>query len=444
MDVVIVYPQDVADTDDINRLSDFPEAYFQVLLEAVTNGKRDVLFGVHTPVIHIIAAPNVTIRIPAQYYAADGRVRLLPQTDIAFAHPNPGTNHDFAVYLTVIQEDQSENRNNVDLVTFVQTPTARITHKTLLEDAIILDAASPGPAPTPPTGVIGPGQNRLGYVLLASFTWDGVAGTFPIAQNLLPVVNIGSAGVSPHGGSHVTTDPIPYPSVTERGMMPPASLPYLKNSLSRVGLAAGAPLIIVPDGSNGPAGDTNYTDPFVPSAAKGVLLDVDVGPSISKAGSKINVVYGTPSGGLPGAGSAAARASHQHLIFPLSIPKYYNLVSTSLVGPIAMSQVPTSPQTIVIDITRPFGLAILQVEMICNGPNSGPDDQIVIMELRDTPGTAKRYAMVRASGSGDECLGVTTVFMYVNAVGSIQVVGTQNINSSTKFRLSLIGWFGQG
>src|SRR5690606_32425050 len=131
--------------------------------------------------------------------------------------------------------EQNENRNNVDPVTFVQTPTVRVTHKLLVAESVINNAASPGPVAPPPTGVIGPGQERLGYVLLATFTWDGVAGTFAISQNTLPVINIGSAGVPPHGASHVTTDPIPYPTTTERGMMPAASLPYLKNSLSRVG-----------------------------------------------------------------------------------------------------------------------------------------------------------------------------------------------------------------
>jgi len=448
MDVVTVFNNDIADVNDINRLSSFPQTYLELLVEAVTNGKRDILFGVHAPTIFAMAAPNVTVRIPAQYYAVEGRIQYMAQTDEVIAHPAPGAAYDFGIYLIVRLDDQSEVRQNVDVVTFVQTPTARVTHRLLTTELMVTNVVSPGVLPVPSVGpgTPGPGQERLGYVLLATFTWDGVAGSFTITHNGAAVVNLGSTGLPLHGGTHVTTDPIPFPTATHRGTMPPASLPYLKESLSRVSKPVGSPILITPDGVNGPAGDSNYTSPYNPASAKGVLLDVDVGASLNKSGGKIHQTFGTPPGGSAGVATSSARSDHKHIVFPTGIVKYYNLTVVSVIGPLGcpMDPVPlTVPQAILIDAGRAGQIAILQVEMITDNPDAGTDDQIATMVIQNTPGTDARFASVRSSGNQDRTMNTTVIFIPLSAAGTITVLNQANCNATTKFRIALIGFFGQ-
>lgn len=447
MDIVTVFNNDIADVTDLNRLSEFPRAYLELFVEAMTNGRRNVLFGTHTPVVLALVAPDVTVRIPAQYYAAEGRLRFLPQTDVVITHPSPGTDHDFGIYLAVYLEDQTETRENVDVVTFVQTPTSRVTHRLLVAEVVVTNIASPGtpPAPSTGSGVPGPGQERLGSVLLATFTWDGVAGSITITQNLADVVSIGSTGLPVHGGTHVTTDPIPYPTATHRGVMPPASLPYLKSTLVRVAKPSGSPMLITTDGTNGPAGDENFAA-FNPSTAKGVLLDIDVGASLNKTGDKLHQTFGTPPGGAAGSANASARSDHKHIIFPADIQKYYNLTTVSVIGPLGcpMDPVPLSvPQSILIDATRPNQIAILQVEMITDSPDSGSDDQIATMVIQNTPGLAARFASVRSSGNADRTMNTTTIYIPLSSTGTITVLNQANCNNTTKFRIGLVGFFGQ-
>lgn len=448
MDVVTVYSQDVADVDDINRLSEFPQTYLELLVEAITNGKRDIFFGAHTPTIFAMAAPTVTLRIPAQYIAVEGRIQFVPQTDINYTHPAPGVARDVGVYLTVRLDDQTENRDNVNLITFVQTPTARVTHRLLTHEILTTDVVSPGVIPVPAigVGVPAPGQERLGVLLLASFTWDGVAGSFVITQNTVPVVNLGSTGLPLHGGTHITTDPIPYPTTTNRGMMPPASLPYLKESLSAIRKPVGSPLLIVADGQNGPAGDTNYTTPYNSATSKGVTLDIDIGASLNKSGNKLHTTFGTPPGGGAGVAAASARSDHKHVVFPLAIPKYFNLTISSLTGPLAcpMSVMPSSGvHSILIDAGRANQIAIIQFELSTNTPDSGADNEIVTVAIGNAPSTDVRYASVRASGNGDKVMNTTLLLIPLSPTGHITVTNLLNVNGDVRFRFQVMGYLGQ-
>jgi hypothetical protein len=413
-------------------------------LEAITRGRRNVLFGSNTPSVLTITPPDMTVRVPEQYFAVEARAQLLAQTDIGVAHPDPGTSHDFAVYLSIIRTDEEETRDNVDTGTFVQTPTTRVTHRTLAPEVLILEAASPGPVPEPTVGAISATEERIGFVLLATFTWDGVAGAVTITQNTVPVVSLGSTGLPSHGAAHVSSDPIPYPTNVNRGMMPPASLPYLKNALNRMAPAAGSPIVTTQDGTNGPAGDTNYNTPYSPGGARGYLLDVNVGPSLNKSGSQLNLNFGTPPGGAAGVANAAARSDHKHFVFPELTPLYYNL-TLSDIGPFAvpMDQVPLGPTNILIDPAREGQLAIIQVEMICSGPDTGPDNRVALMHLVSPGSGHVRYASCRASGSHDATMNTTTVIMPIGTGGNLTVQGLQNINSSARFRISVQGYVGQ-
>lgn len=450
MDVVTVYSQDVADVDDINRLSDFPRSYLELMVEAITNGKRDILFGTHTPTIFLMAAPNVTIRIPAQYIAVEGRIQFVAQTDHTIGHPAPGVAYDFGLYLTVRLDDQTEVRQNVNLVTFVQTPTNRVTHKLMTTEVLDTNVVSPGVLPVPAVGVgvPAPGQERLGYILLASFTWDGVAGTFTITQNTTPVVTLGSTGLPSHGNTHATSDPIPYPTNVYRGAMPPASMDYLKESISVLRKPAGSPMLLTPDGQNGPAGVTNYTYPYASGTARGYLLDVDVGASITKSGSKLHQTFGTPTGGTAGVANASARADHNHFVFPFgNIPKYYTHLGVSLTGPwnIAMADVTMTPVSIVIDATRPNQLAVLQVDMsTVAGGAAVYGDGILTLEINGGV-SDKRYAAVRKQRT-TESLTSTTTLIRLDATGSVTVLVINGGNNSggTKYRIGCLGFFGQG
>lgn len=453
MNLVQVFNSDVADPIDINRLSSFPETYLETLLKTITDGQLNVLFGSHTPTIFSIAPPTVTIRIPQQYYAVEARARFMPQTDIAVTHPAPGVTHNFGVYLMLRLDDGSESRINVNPVTFVQTPTARITHRDEQEESIVLSAAAPAAPPVPPIGpgVPAPGQERLGFVLLATFAWDGIAVTFSIVQNSLPVINVGSTGLPAHGATHVTTDPIPYPTSTSRGMMPEKSLPYLKNSISRILPAVGSPITATITGTNGPAGDTNYDDPYNPLTARGFSLNIATDASLTVAGSQLKVAYGTPPGGGAGVALSAARSDHQHFVLPISPAYKTHIGSTAYPGNASFTSVPHTVQNVVIDAARPNQLVMLQLDMTLNENFAAQSRAIEI-----TGGASmKRLVLTEVSSDNEYLASSCMVMVRLNGSGAISVQGKyydgagvlQNQTGTStifQYRFAYLGSFGQG
>ena len=440
MQPVTVFNQDIADVLDVNRISTFGETAFETLLESITQGKRSLLWGGVAPFIFAQAAPDITIRVPAQYFAVEARSALFALTDIVITHPSPATAYDFYIYLMIRLADQSESRDNVNITTFAETPTSRVTHKLEETEYAVENVANPGAQPFPATGAGVPsaGYERLGYVEIARFTWDGTAAVPVITFNSTDVISLGTAGLPLHGGTHVTTDPIPHANDTNRGMLAKKSQSYVKESLIRVEPAAGAPIVATPIGTNGPAGAYNF-DVYNPSTAKGISLDLLFDGSLEVVASELKVKYGTPPGGAAGADLEAARADHGHLVFTADpIYKKHNDSGFTGISPISTSFVstPTTPS-----VVPSFGggyagrVALVQVEMQ-KLPNAQVDAYLIV-----TGGSSvKRYA---ASGVGGNNQVISTTFLVLplDGAGSVTIQGS---NAPSNYRISLVGIFGQG
>jgi len=442
MQPVIVYNQDIADVLDVNRISTFGETAFETLLESITQGKRSLLWGGVAPTIFSQAAPDITIRVPQQYFAVEARSALFPLTDILITHPAPATPYDFYIYLTIRLADQSESRDNVNITTFAETPTSRVTHKLEETEYAVLNVANPGAQPFPATGAGVPaaGYERLGYVEIARFTWDGTAAVPTITFNSADAVSLGTAGLPLHGGTHVTSDPIPHANDTNRGMMAKRSQKYLKETLTRVEPVAGAPFSVGTLGTNGPAGDYNY-DVFNPSNAKGVTLDILFDGSLEVVASELKVKYGTPPGGAAGAALTAARSDHGHFVF-LTDPIYKKHNDSGFTGtsPISTSFVttPTTPS-----VVPTFGggyagrVALIQVELY---KFAGAQIDAV---MKITGGSSVvRYVVCGSGGSGSPInLQTTTIAIPLDGAGAITI---QGFSAASQYKLSLVGIFGQG
>lgn len=438
---VIFYQNDIAEIDDANRLSDFSETAFEGLLEAITQGKRNLLWGGVNATINTAGAPNVTVSVPQQYYAVEARSALMPLTATVVAHPAPGANYDFYVYMMIRLEDISENRDNINPVTFVATPTSRIVYREEQTEVAVLSVVAGGPAPTPPTGpgVPGPQYERLGYVLLSTFTWDGINVVAPpVTINTADVVNVGSAGVPLHGATHVSTDPIPYPAATTRGMMPPKTLPYLKQSLSRAVPAAGSPISVNYIGTNGPAGDTNY-DTYNAGTCRGIELDIAVNASLVIAAGQLGVVYGAPTGGVAGTNAEAARSDHEHIALPAT-PNYI-AGGVVTVGPGAFATCPAVATPVTIDAGRPNQVVMLQVDFKNNGPDTGD----LPLRFVITGGAAVvRTLVVESSGAGDRVAWSTLVITRLDGAGQVTIQGFGADPARIYYRIAYVGSFGQG
>lgn len=440
-DQVIVYPTDVAETDDINRLATFSETAFELLLEAITQGQRSLLWGGVLPAINTAAAPDVTVTVPQQYFAIEARSALFPLTAQVVTHPAPAANYDFYIYLMLRLEDISEMRDNVNPGTFVVIPTARTTYREEQVEMTVLSVPAGDPAPTPPTGpgVPAPQYERLGYVLVATFTWDGVNVVAPaVIMNSAAVVTVGSAGLPLHGATHVTVDPIPYPAATTRGMMPPKTLPYLKQSLSRAAAAAGSPITVAVIGSNGPAGDTNY-DTYNAGTCRGIELDIATNASLQVAAGQLGVVYGAPTGGVAGTNDEAARSDHEHIALPATPNYFAGGVITA--GPGAFAACPVAATPITIDAGRPNQIVMLQVDFKNNGPDSG---DLPMRFVITGGGAVVRTLVVESSGTGDRVAWSTFVMTRLNGAGQITIQGFGADPTRIFYRIAYVGSMGQG
>lgn len=450
MDNVFVFDNDIVEIVDVNRLSSFPQAYQETFLEALTVGRRTVSINGVIPTVQSIAAPTINMRIPAQYFAVEGRVVFIAQTDIPVLHPNPATVHDFYIYVMLRLDDEDVARTNVNPVTFAQTTPTRTIALLEVSETSILNVVGGGGAPTPPigAGVPGPGSERLGFVLLATFSWDGVAVVFPtIVENSADVVRFGTSGLPPHGGAHVTTDPIPFPTDTRRGVAPPRTLPYFKNSISRIEQAAGSPITAVAVGQNGPAGDLNY-DVFNPTTALGFELDLDFDAgSYQIIGNTLTPKFLAPPGGTAGTAPTHARSDHGHMIL-LSDPEYrkhddggYSQTSALLA---VYTAVPTGTSALPGFGAAAGVIGIFQVDLRASRPDAvGADPHLDVLQFKITGGGAMvRWLTIEASGSGDIIASSTMVIIELDGSGTVSIEGV-NVTSA-QYRIALLGTFGQG
>jgi len=441
VDNVFVYNNDIVDIVDVNRLSSYPQSYQETFLEALTVGKRTVSINGVLPTVLSITAPTINITVPAQYFAVEGRVVFIASADVAVLHPNPGTTHDFYIYLMVRLDDVTDNRTNVNPGTFAQTTPSRIIAKLEVAERSILDVAGGGGAPTPAVGagVPGAGMERLGYLLRATFSWDGVATVFPtISENSADTARFGSGGIPPHGGTHVSTDPIPYPTATNRGVGPPKTLPYWKNAISRLEPAAGSPITAVAVGQNGPAGDTNY-DTYNPTTAKGFELDFDFETgSYQIVGTTFTPKFAAPpSGGSAGTALTHARSDHGHMILETTGmwkdhngATHSNITKSFVAGPASASP---------IDWGGGYAnrIIILQVDV------RRIDNANLASILCIVGGSAMvREVLVQATGNGGPVRSQShIVHILANGTGGITI---QAASGPLEYKIALLGVFSQG
>ena len=440
MDNVLVYNNDIVDIVDVNRLSSYPQTYQERFLEALTVGRRTVSINGVNPTVLSIVTNTITITIPAQYFAVEGRIVFLAAANVPVVHPNPATTHDFYIYVMLRLDEVSDNRTNVNPSTFVQTPTARVIAQVEVAEQTILDVAGGGGAPTPPVGagVPGPNMERLGYLLRATFSWDGVSATFPtISENSADTVRFGSSGIPPHGGTHVSTDPIPYPTNTNRGVGPPRTLPYWKNSISRVEPAAGSPLTAVAIGSNGPSGDTLY-DIYNAGTARGFELDFDFATgSYQIIGNTFTPRFATPPGGTEGTALTHARADHGHLVLEtLAAWKDHNgLTHTNITK--AFATTPVAPSAIDWGGGYANKIVMLQVEL------QRIDNANLRSYIRITGGGGMiREVEIEATGNGAPTRSQShVIFILANGTGGVTIVQG---DGPSQYKIALLGVFGQG
>ena len=438
MDNVNFYDNDIAEIADLNRLSSFPQDYQERFLEALTVGRRSVAINGIVPSILAQAAPDITIRIPAQYFAVEGRIGFIPQTDIAVTHPAPASTYDFYVYVMLRLDEDSDTRTNVNPGTFVQTPTARVIAYLEVSESSILNVAGGDPAPTPPTGagVPGAGSERLGYVLRATFSWDGTAAVPAIVDNAADNIRFGSAGIIPHGLTHATTDPIPYPTNSNRGVAPPRTLPYWKNSISRIEGAAGSPITATPIGTNGPAGDTLYAT-YDPTTARGFELDFDFDTgSYQLVGTTFTPRFAAPPlSGTSGVAPTHARSDHGHLILRTNPEWRRHDVGTTYsdITTIGFVAVPGAPAAINwVGVANHY--ALLQVDLF-RVSDAGLQS---IIRLIGGAGMT-RQIQSQVTNNGTQTSFTQTVLILLNGTGGITIDGAR-----CQYRIALLGTFGQG
>ena len=444
MQPVTVFLKDIADVADTNRISVHAESAFETLLESITQGKRSLLWGGVPPIIFAQAAPDITIRVPQQYYAIEARSALFALTDMVITHPNPGTDHDFYIYLMLRLADQAEDRDNVDTGTFAVTPTSRITHKLEETEFSVLNVATPGGQPFPATGVGVPaaGFERLGFVEIVRFTWDGTAAVPTLIFNAADVISLGSAGMPLHGPTHVTSDPIPHADNVNRGVLAKRSQSYVKASLIRVEVASGEPFTISPIGDNGPPGDYTF-DIFNPSTAKGVEISLLMDGSLEVVAAELKVKYGGPAGGVAGSSLLAAREDHEHLILATdqTFFKHDDVGYSETDATVAVyTAVPTGSSALP-SLGAVGEIVLLQIDLFATGPDVA--DPLNALQFRITGGGGmERWVTVAAGGSGDRVAQSTMVMIELDGSGTVNIVG---FNAGTaKYRLSVLGTFGQG
>ena len=439
MDNVNFYDNDIAEIADLNRLSSFPQTYQERFLEALTVGRRTVSINGIVPSILSQAAPDITIRIPPQYFAVEGRIGFIAQTDILVTHPSPASSYDFYIYLMLRLDDDSDTRTNVNPTTFVQTPTARVIAELEVVESTVLNVAGGGGAPTPPigVGVPGAGSERLGFVLRATFTWDGTAAVPTINDNAADNVRFGSAGIIPHGMTHVSTDPIPYPTNTARGLGSPRALPYWKNAISRVEPAAGSPVTATVIGSNGPAGDTNY-DVYSGAAARGFELDFDFATgSYQIVGTTFTPRFAAPPDGTQGTALTHARSDHGHAVLEtLAMWKDHNGVTHTNITK-SFTTTPVAPSAIDWGGGYANKIVMLQVELLRT------DNSNLRSYLRITGGSGMiREVEIEATGNGAPTRSQShVIWILANGTGGVTIVQG---DGPSKYKIALLGVFGQG
>lgn len=165
---------EVAGATDMNRLHQFPQDYFKEVVEGMTGGVSDALFGAAGFVSAIVAGPLLQISIPAQTFAAAGRIGHIGNTVGAFPSSIPANTQRFYIYFTIKTTEVTEVRDIANPGTGVKTPTPIVTHKTVSAEVEVIEVNQGDPEAPPVIGLVSPGVERLGYIKLGYVDYNEV------------------------------------------------------------------------------------------------------------------------------------------------------------------------------------------------------------------------------------------------------------------------------
>lgn len=168
---------EVAGATDMNRLHQFPQDYFQEVVEGLIGDNSDALFGTAGFSSSIVAGPLLQIIVNAQTFAAAGRIGSVSPTLSHHASSIPAKTQRFYIYLDIQTTEVSESRDIANPGTGVKTPTNIVTHKTAAASVVVIEVDQGDPEAPPAIGVIAPGVERLGYIKLGYVDYNEVGAT---------------------------------------------------------------------------------------------------------------------------------------------------------------------------------------------------------------------------------------------------------------------------
>ena len=157
---------EMAGATDMNRLHQFPQDYFQEVVEGFIGDVSDALFGSAGFSSAIVAGPSIDITVAAQTFAAAGRIGSVGVTIANGVSSVPGDTQRFYVYLDIQTTEVTESRDIANPGTGIKTPTMIVTHKTAAAGIVVIEVNQGDPEAPPPLGVIAAGVERLGFILL--------------------------------------------------------------------------------------------------------------------------------------------------------------------------------------------------------------------------------------------------------------------------------------
>lgn len=168
---------EVAGATDMNRLHQFPQDYFQEVVEGLIGDNSDALFGTAGFSSSIVAGPLLQIIVNAQTFAAGGRIGSVVPTLSHHASSIPAKTQRFYIYLDIQTTEVTEVRDIANPGTGVKTPTPIVTHKTVAASVVVIEVDQGNPEAPPAIGVIAPGVERLGYIKLGYVDYNEVGAT---------------------------------------------------------------------------------------------------------------------------------------------------------------------------------------------------------------------------------------------------------------------------
>lgn len=168
---------EVAGATDMNRLHQFPQDYFQEVVEGLIGDNSDALFGTAGFSSAIVAGPLLQIIVNAQTFAAGGRIGSVVPTLSHHASSIPANTQRFYIYLDIQTTEVTEVRDVANPGTGVKTPTPIVTHKTVAASVVVIEVDQGNPEAPPAIGVIAPGVERLGYIKLGYVDYNEIGAT---------------------------------------------------------------------------------------------------------------------------------------------------------------------------------------------------------------------------------------------------------------------------